>query len=1045
MKSNSLIWILAGVILLCMCIVPVTASCTFTTDSGTVTLGNGVNFHGTCDGSETVVYLTLTGPNMPSAGANMQEYDLPNSPVQNGNASTFLSVPVTGGSWSTMWWTQFFVIDPGTYTVYMDTAPNSPPVSSETYSLVLERDLANADIAVSSVPAGADVYFDTLYIGVTTNMTFHGWRTGSHTVGVFKDGYFGEQSTETLTAGTKTTVSYTLYAIPAPGPYIDIGAAGDHRYYFGETIKFSGNNTAFNGSATTTYLFMTGPGLPAGGARLNYDPKNSPVEDGNASSFTQANVSLSGKWSYYWPTTEMPKFDVGIYNIMAAAVPNVPNFTNFTPGLYHGTSIILQPPFISATANRRTGPAGTVFHIMGTREGGASPNYYANVFVTNNSPPFHLGSLPQNGVNPDDFSIESISGINSTFGRGFVNPDATFDYVWDTGNIAGGSVLPGGEYLFGVAMYPLNLTDVNGYWTKLSIGIEGPITADYVVDTSSGTAPLTVTFYDNSQGFPTQLNLSFGDGTWDNSTSWMYTHTYTSEGTFFPQIYAMNSISSDNSTNATISVNVTPNLNPDVAVGYNIILNDPDTLNGTSIGTTVSASTIQLAPATTVSLWGDPLEGRNFLTPGTVGPIYLIDNTSDANQEHYVTYVHVNLSTKTITKYRRTSPSKNIQMSFIAGKSPNAVGSGGGGGSGCGLSGDSSACSLRDCTNCYALLISGGYDPANNNIRYWDDISCMYKTLRQKYCYPEDHIYVLMSDGTSDGLDRRYGTSETGEPQYDNSPTNLDGIDRPVDVYGAATRQNVETTLTLLKGTNGIPGILGSDDHLFIFTTNHGGKEDNGDRVRLWLWNQEYIWDNEFTALLEGMQAKTITMTMEQCYSGGFVDDFINTAPPDQTRVIATAANAVEPSWGNDFSYAWISGVAGPANVPPIGNSDSLVSLRESFIYAEENDPSATALLEHPVYQDVLQNTGVSMGLSSCSRVVCATPIPLLNYPMPTDPNTDCIYEDISGDYDFIYDDVTLFFVNMKWMRENEPPGAFDLNGNGRIDFGDIVKLYQML
>ena len=548
MKSKSLFWILGGVILLCMCIVPVTASCTLTADSGTVTLGNGVHFHGTCDGSETVVYLMLTGPNMPSAGANMQVYDLPNSPVENGNSSTFLAVPVTGGSWSTTWWTQFFVLNPGTYTVYMDTAPISPPVSSETYSLVLERDFSNADIAVSSVPAGADVYFDTLYIGVPTNMTFHGWRTGDHTVGVFKDGYYGQQSTETLTAGTTTTVSFTLVPIPAPGPYIDIGAAGDHRYYFGETIKFSGNNSA----SGTTYLFMTGPGLPAGGARLNFDPKNSPVEDGNASSFTQANVT-SGKWSYYWPTTEMPKFDVGIYNIAAVTKPNIT--VNLSPNDYHGTSIILQEPFISATANRRTGPAGTVFHIMGTREGGASPNYYANIFVTNNTPS-HVGSLPQNGVNPDDFSIESISGDNSTFGRAWVGSDATFDYIWDTGNIAGGSVLPGGVYLFGVAMYPLNLTDVNGYWTKLSIGIEGPVTADYVVDTSSGTAPLTVTFYDNSQGFPTQLNLSFGDGTWDNSTSWMYTHTYHSPGTFTPVLYASNSISSDPGTNATITVNV---------------------------------------------------------------------------------------------------------------------------------------------------------------------------------------------------------------------------------------------------------------------------------------------------------------------------------------------------------------------------------------------------------------------------------------------------------------------------------------------------------
>jgi PKD repeat protein len=38
--------------------------------------------------------------------------------------------------------------------------------------------------------------------------------------------------------------------------------------------------------------------------------------------------------------------------------------------------------------------------------------------------------------------------------------------------------------------------------------------------------------------------------------------------------------------------------------------------------------------------------------------------------------------------------------------------------------------------------------------------------------------------------------------------------------------------------------------------------------------------------------------------------------------------------------------------------------------------------------------------------------------------------------------DVVLYFNQMEWIAVNEPVDAFDLNGNGRIDFADIVGLF---
>jgi PKD repeat protein len=38
---------------------------------------------------------------------------------------------------------------------------------------------------------------------------------------------------------------------------------------------------------------------------------------------------------------------------------------------------------------------------------------------------------------------------------------------------------------------------------------------------------------------------------------------------------------------------------------------------------------------------------------------------------------------------------------------------------------------------------------------------------------------------------------------------------------------------------------------------------------------------------------------------------------------------------------------------------------------------------------------------------------------------------------------VIVFFENTDWIAANEPIALFDFNGNGRIDFADIVLLYD--
>jgi PKD repeat protein len=60
----------------------------------------------------------------------------------------------------------------------------------------------------------------------------------------------------------------------------------------------------------------------------------------------------------------------------------------------------------------------------------------------------------------------------------------------------------------------------------------------------------------------------------------------------------------------------------------------------------------------------------------------------------------------------------------------------------------------------------------------------------------------------------------------------------------------------------------------------------------------------------------------------------------------------------------------------------------------------------------------------------------------PTDPDSDGLYEDLNANNRLDFNDVVLMFNQMEWIAANEPVSAFDFNGNGRIDFNDIVMLF---
>jgi len=226
----------------------------------------------------------------------------------------------------------------------------------------------------------------------------------------------------------------------------------------------------------------------------------------------------------------------------------------------------------------------------------------------------------------------------------------------------------------------------------------------------------------------------------------------------------------------------------------------------------------------------------------------------------------------------------------------------------------------------WAVIISGGINSSSNHVRYWNDCSFFYETLMD-HGFLDDHVYVLISDGTSTALDRSNNT---------NSPLDLDG-DGDNDTGFSATAANITDVFDDLERD------LDQDDILYIFTTNHGGSDDacpwDDPDVHLWLWNNTSISDADFAQEVNRVTTLATVCIFEQCFSGGMLDDLYG-----QNRVLISASRFWELSYGgsgnatdyDEFSYYLTHALANPGDAD--ANEDDVVSMEESYLYALAHD-----------------------------------------------------------------------------------------------------------
>ncbi|MBI9037006.1 MAG: T9SS type A sorting domain-containing protein [Bacteroidales bacterium] len=207
------------------------------------------------------------------------------------------------------------------------------------------------------------------------------------------------------------------------------------------------------------------------------------------------------------------------------------------------------------------------------------------------------------------------------------------------------------------------------------------------------------------------------------------------------------------------------------------------------------------------------------------------------------------------------------------------------------------------------MLFYIGGDASN---RYTRDLEHIFLALTKRYGYKKENIFVHF----------------IGCEQFFN--VDLDGDDES-DFDFLTSEEEIERTFLNLAGLeNTVPSIpkLKHKDQLFIYSTGHGGVDEstwNSYLKKIYFEDYTFymseIYDYTFAQYLENINCSNITMVMNECYSGGFINDIIDVSNAlCKNRIINTACKIDEKSWEeywitirkyDEFVFYWTDAVRG--------------------------------------------------------------------------------------------------------------------------------------
>jgi len=85
----------------------------------------------------------------------------------------------------------------------------------------------------------------------------------------------------------------------------------------------------------------------------------------------------------------------------------------------------------------------------------------------------------------------------------------------------------------------------------------------------------------------------------------------------------------------------------------------------------------------------------------------------------------------------------------------------------------------------------------------------------------------------------------------------------------------------------------------------------------------------------------------------------------------------------------------------------------------------------------------ISVSVERGEVVVAMGPPPIVENRHPTDPDGDDLFEDVNGNGRIDFDDVVKLFKNFDKPQVTQYFKFYDFNRNGRLDFDDIVELFR--
>ncbi|MFA5296470.1 MAG: DUF3344 domain-containing protein [Methanoregulaceae archaeon] len=546
--------------------------------------------------------------------------------------------------------------------------------------------------------------------------------------------------------------------------------------------------------------------------------------------------------------------------------------------------------------------------------------------------------------------------------------------------------------------------------------------ADFSADPTSGTAPLTVTFTDASTNTPASWSWTFGDGATSDQQNPV--HEYTATGTYTVTLTATNSAGSDDETK-TDSITVTEALPPAPGADFSA---DPTSGMVPLTVTFTDASTN--TPTEWAWLFGDGATSdqqhpsHDYTVAGTYTVTLTATNAGGSGSETKTGYITVEaLPAAPVAAFTATPTTGNFPLDVqFTDESTNAPTSW------AWAFGDGGTSDQQNPVHQYTAAGTYTVTLTATNAGGSDD------EVRAGYIQVTDPDAVMLVITPQTGA-ATVGSSQTYTFTANSLPHGLSGMNVVVSLSDPSVGEITGISVpawAALSSTSAYPG----DQVWFGGIDGNELVQDGATDVSL----------GSVTVRADAIGTTSVLVTVPE-----FDDDYGDVIPV----TVGTAALAVYQPVVADFIADATAGTVpftvqftdiSTGDPAPTGwswdfDGDGVVDSTDqhpSFEYVDPGTYTVTLTASNPYSQDAMTRTNYIV----VTRHV--EPFPGQTR-LPTDPDGDGFYEDVNGNGRMDFDDVVVFYRNIEWVRNYSPVGAgpYDFNGNGRIDLNDVVLLFK--